>query len=111
MLRDISEPDWKVFRQLHAIALERFCERALAEIADVISSGKQSSHERYLAVFKLIQRRDKEIANAFNDPRRSAALEQLVCVQGHGLLTDEEMSRFSDETREFVQGLLDIRRR
>ena len=110
MLREIPETDWKVFRHFHPIALERFCERILSEIAQSISSGKQSSHERYLAAFKLIQRRDKEIAKVFNDPRRSAALEQLACIQGHELLTEEEMSRFSDETREFVQGLLDIRR-
>ena len=29
MSREISEADWKLFRQLHPLALERFCERVL----------------------------------------------------------------------------------
>ena len=33
MQRTISESDWKLFRQLHALALERFCERVLSEVA------------------------------------------------------------------------------
>src|SRR5437763_151822 len=29
---EIKEPDWKVLRRVHPLALERFCERVLAEI-------------------------------------------------------------------------------
>ena len=32
MQRTITEPDWKVFRQLHPVALDRFCQRVLAEV-------------------------------------------------------------------------------
>jgi hypothetical protein len=28
MATEIKESDWKLFRQLHQVALERFCERA-----------------------------------------------------------------------------------
>jgi hypothetical protein len=31
-MREIEEPDWKVLRRVHPLALERFCERVLAEI-------------------------------------------------------------------------------
>jgi hypothetical protein len=31
-VRQISEADWKLFRQLHALALERFCEGVLSEV-------------------------------------------------------------------------------
>ena len=31
MAREISETDWKLFRQLHPIAMERFCERVLSD--------------------------------------------------------------------------------
>jgi hypothetical protein len=109
MERSIPESDWKVFRQLHEIALERFCQRVLAEVEQLATDKrKQSSHERYLAVFKLIKRRDKELAAAFDDLRRSTALRQLVCIQSHELLTDEEMGRFSPETREAVKDFLAI---
>src|SRR5437867_8709064 len=105
MLRVISESDWKLFRQLRPIALERFCERVLAEIDRIASDGSETSHERYLAVFKLIEQRDKELAGAFDDFRRSTALYQLACIHSQGLLTDEEMGRFTAETRDIVQFL------
>ncbi|MCI0743676.1 MAG: hypothetical protein L0Y72_31990 [Gemmataceae bacterium] len=106
MSRTISEADWKVFRQVRQIALERFCERVLIDIARLASDIKKSSHERYLAVFKLIEERDEELAGAFNDMRRSTAFFQLARISRNELLTDEEMSRFSPETRAVVQSLL-----
>jgi hypothetical protein len=101
--RDISEADWKVFRQVHPLALERFCEQALAEVGRLASETGQSAHERYLAVFRLLQRRDKELAEAFTDFRRSTALLQLAILRLRGLVSDEEFARFSPETRGAVQ--------
>jgi hypothetical protein len=106
MSRTISEPDWKVFRQLQPLALERYCERVLTEIKQIAADSKKTSHERYLATYKLLQRRDRELADAFDDLRRSTALRQLACLQSHELLTDEEMARFSSETREVVRFFL-----
>ncbi len=108
MSRAIHESDWKVLRQLEPIALERFCQQVLSEISRFASDTNKTSHERYLAVFKLIEMRDRELANAFNNLRRSTALQQLACIQSHELLTEEEMSRFSAETRAAVQSLLAI---
>jgi hypothetical protein len=101
--RSISEADWKVFRQLREVALERFCERVLSEVGRVTSDPDKTAHERYLAVFRLVERRDRELADAFNDARRSTAWWQLARIQSHGLLTEDEMGRFSPETREAVQ--------
>jgi hypothetical protein len=99
MLRDISEADWKVLRQLKPIALERFCQQVLDEIGSLASDTSKTTHERYLAVFKRIEKRDRELAEAFDGLRRSTALQQLACMQSHGLLTEEEMARFSPQTR------------
>jgi hypothetical protein len=38
-VRQISEADWKLFRQLSALALERFCEGVLSEVGR-LASGK-----------------------------------------------------------------------
>jgi hypothetical protein len=103
MARDISEPDWKLFRQLHPLALERFCERALADVGRLASETGKSAHERYVAVFRLLLRRDKELAEAFNDLRRSTALLQLAILRSRKLVTDEEFARFSPETQGAVQ--------
>jgi hypothetical protein len=54
-------------------------------------------------VYQLVRRRDKELADAFNDFRRSTAFFILGHIQSHDLLTEEEMARFSPETRAVVQ--------
>ena len=102
-MRTISETDWKLFRKLRTLALERFCERTLSELSQVASRPGKGAHERYLAVFKLLQRRDKELADAFDDVRRSTAWQQLAIIRACGLLTDEEFVGFSPETRGAVQ--------
>jgi hypothetical protein len=103
MARQISESDWKLFRQVHPLALERFCEQVLADVDQLASQTGKSAHDRYLAVFRLLQRRDKELGEAFNDFRRSTAFLQLAILRSRGLVTDEEFARFSPETRAVVQ--------
>lgn len=108
MERGIHESDWKLFRQFQPLALDRFCQRVLAEVTRLAADTMASNHERYLAVFKLLQRRDEELADAFNDPRRSTALVQLARIQFQELLTEEEFTRFSPETRASVQVFLEM---
>lgn len=106
MLRDLKESDWKVFRRLHQTARERFCRRVLAELNQTASDVGKTGHERYLAVYKLMERRDRELAIAFDDLRRSTAIEKLVLIQTHRLLTEEEIAEFSLEVREAARFLL-----
>ena len=109
MERDIPERDWKLFsRELRPIALERFCERVLAEIGRVSSDDRRSHHERYLAVYGLVRDRDRDLADAFSDCRRSVARLHIGIIRRNGLLTDDEMSRFTPETREWVERMLTL---
>ena len=102
----ISELDWKLFRRLQSVALDLFCQRVLAEIDGIASDADKTHHERYLAIFQRIKKRDKKLANAFDEPRRSTAIQQLAYMQSHALLTPKEMSDFSVETRRAVRFLL-----
>jgi hypothetical protein len=105
---DIPERDWKLFRELQPIALERFCESVLSEIRG-ISESRQSAHKRYLSVFKTVRDQDKELATLFDSPRRSNAWLQLSLIHSHDLLTVEEMQRFSPETQHRVSELAKLR--
>src|SRR5262249_49303045 len=103
MSRDIPERDWKAFRELHKVALERLCEKILAEARQKTEASGPSSHEKYLNLYKLIHKRDREIARAFNDFRRSTAIMQIGVINSMGLLTDEELQRFSPETQQVIR--------
>ena len=106
MSREIKGSDWKLLRQMAPVALERFCQRILEEIDRLGSDSSKSHHQRYLAIFAVLQRRDHEIARAFNNMRRSTALTQLATIYSYGLLTEEEFSRLSPETRSVIELLL-----
>jgi hypothetical protein len=108
MSPEIRESDWKLFRQLHEVALDRFCSQVLSEMSQIASdaTAAKSNHERYLAMWDRLRSRDKELSNVFNGARRWVALEQLAMIQARQLLTKEEMSRFSEETRKIVSRYL-----
>jgi hypothetical protein len=109
-MRDIAESDWKLLRQLHQVALDRFCQRVLSEVGKLTAAAEPNPHQRYLAVCELIRHRDREMAEAFDDLRRSTALLRLARIQSQHLLTEEEFGYFSRPTRDAVEALLAVRR-
>jgi hypothetical protein len=103
-----SERDWKYLRALHATALDRYCTRVLDESSAVIRDTSDSSHDRYLRLFHLLQERNDEMATAFDDLRRSTAVQRLAAMVGLGLLTEQELAGFNADVQETVRALRDI---
>jgi hypothetical protein len=108
MPRDFPESDWKIFRKHRELALDRFCERVIAEIAALAAKSGKSSHERYLEIFRLLKQRNEVLSDCLDDVRRSTAVTQLARIRHHELLTAEEFAQFSPETRAAVESLLEI---
>ena len=97
MFKSISEPDWKLFRNLREVALERLCQQVIEQIQATAGSS-QSYHERYLAIYAFVQERDKQIADTFDSLSRSTALMSLVTMRSLDLVSDSELVAFSNET-------------
>jgi hypothetical protein len=101
-MHNFPESDWRILRELSRVALERFCQRILQEAAHLVNGiegNTRDFHDRYLSLFKLLHERDDEMAEAFNDLRRSHAIWQLTAMWKLKLLTEGELARFSDATR------------
>lgn len=101
-MKDIREADWKRLRDLKAMALDRFCARVLSDIERVSSDSAATSHQRYLAIYDLIQKRDKELGSIFDGLSRSSAVEKLLLMHHAGLLTDDETAAFSEDVRNVI---------
>ncbi|MCE9662549.1 hypothetical protein LY622_03770 [Halomonas sp. M5N1S17] len=95
----IRESDWKVFKRLRAVALERFSQRALDECQKICSKRDATAHERYGELYGLIHERNREMALAFDHFSRSSALSCLRLIRMHHLLTEAEVAEFSEETQ------------
>ncbi len=101
-MADIPERDRKWLAQVSPIALDRFCEKALSEAAKLAGAPNARNHERYLRLRKLLRKRDRELAAAFDDHRRSTAINKIAEIRALGLFTEEEFAGFSEETRKRV---------
>jgi hypothetical protein len=99
----IPEADWRVFRSLHPIWIDRFCKRVNGELLRTLSDDSRDAYQQYLDAYKLMHKRDKEIASAFDDFRRSTAIVQIAIIRKLGVITDEELGRFSESTRASLQ--------
>jgi hypothetical protein len=99
------EIDWKIFREIRGLALERFCKSVLAELDALVQDESRNHHERYLDVFRLLRDRDDELAHAFNDPRRSRMIVQLSAIHAYDLLEPDELARFTADTRGTIESL------
>jgi hypothetical protein len=99
----IKESDWKIFRNLREFALERYCHRVLGDVRVTVDEQDKTYHQRYLNLFELLRQKDKELAFAFDAPRRSQAFIQLMTIITEDLLTDAEVRQFSQETRDRIE--------
>jgi len=93
----IPESDWKTFKRVRLLALERFSQRVLDDCQRICCDESLSAHERYRALYALLEDRDQEISAAFDDFRRSTARLCLKLMRRQGVVTDEEMVEFSAE--------------
>ncbi|WP_248916757.1 hypothetical protein [Pseudomonas moorei] len=96
------ESDWKKFKELYKIALDRFCLRVLAEAETIAEHDALSPHARYRTLYQLMRDRDKDIVRTFDHYSRSSALMALETMVSHDLLTDAELSVLSDEAQAMV---------
>ena len=104
---NLPESDWKTLSRLKPLALDRLCQRIFQESESIIARAKEGEkHHAYLDLYKHIHASDETVADCFNDWKRSQAIIILANWRSNDLLTEEEFSVFSSETRAMVEVLL-----
>ncbi|MGM0553693.1 MAG: hypothetical protein ACQETK_07840 [Pseudomonadota bacterium] len=96
----IKESDWKRFSRLKETALDRYCERALANCRATMEQEARSNHDRFLDLYEQLLEANKRLAFIFDGHARSKALDQFRCMRREGLVEDAELEAF---TTEFVE--------
>lgn len=103
--RNFPEADWKHWRRISPVALDRFCSGALEQAVEIVQ-GDGTAHARFLRLHDMLRDRDEQLSRVFDDQRRSRAYRQLAAAADLGLLTPEEFAGFSGETKALVAVLL-----
>jgi hypothetical protein len=99
----IKESDWKKFKKLKEVALDRFCAETLAECSSVIEKEGTSNHSKYLALYQAIHGADRRLASLFDDHSRSKAPMQLMMIRSAGLVRDSELESLSEDFRKATE--------
>ena len=102
----IPEKDWKLLKSRKEEKLNVACDEILVEVSLIIASKGKDDHKAYLEVWDKVQSGNIAIANMFNDLRRSNAVLKLATWKRNGLLTEKELSEFSEETRLRIKGIV-----
>jgi predicted Zn-ribbon and HTH transcriptional regulator len=74
MARDFPERDWKLLRELHPIAAERYIRRILDEIRSLTTPEESEAYEALERIKKTVKERDKVLNALFDEQRRSQAV-------------------------------------
>ena len=99
----MKESEWKKFKKLKDICLERFCERVLANASSVVSEKGKTSLDRYYDLYQLIQDEDEDLEKAFDGLSRSKAFMQLLLMYRMKLVEESELDEFEDETKNEIR--------
>ena len=93
----MKESDWKLFREIKENAIEQFCRVALSEFGEIINNEDQSTHERYLYLYKIVDNTNRKMSLLFDGHSRSKAWLQLLAIRGEGLANERLVSELSEE--------------
>ena len=103
-MREIAEKDWKYFSSLKVVFLNRFAEETLSKISKIIASKDiESKHEKYIKIYRYVEKRDKILADDLSDFRRSNAKLKILVIYRMGLIEPEEFNQFSEDVKDFVR--------
>ena len=99
MSQSVPERDWKYLRKIQPEMLESLCRRINQQVGKLLKKSMPSEHERYLQLYRHIEKSDQIVTNCFNDWRRSNIWLKITALRQEGLLTDEHLSHISDEVK------------
>jgi hypothetical protein len=107
MIDKIKESDWKYLKKLKPILLERACAQINKDAGTLLEEGvNHDQHELYIKMYRHYNEKDDIIAECFDDYRRSNAKFRILSLVRHGIMSDEELQGFSDDTKKIARVMI-----
>ena len=104
-MRHIPESDWKKLRKIKDNMLNTSCRNIFQKIDGISKKIDGREHEAYLELWKLLNKEDKDISIMFDDLKRSNAVQKLSAWKQKGIISNEQISGFTDETQQIIEFL------
>jgi hypothetical protein len=98
-----TEGDWKYISRLHAVLLEEFSRRLNREVAELLRRTDITEDEKRHLIYKHVRARDRDVADCFNDWKRSNLPITALFLRKHGLLAEHHLRDLSPEAASFLR--------
>ena len=107
-MKTITESDWKKAKRFHSKILGRACEKIFDDVELIYKNRSENIHKSYLELYTLINEKNHELSEMFDDLRRSNIIIKITSWKRNNLISDEEFSEFSSETQESVNYIINL---
>jgi hypothetical protein len=105
MFGDPPERDWKFLRSVFDEMLEALSRRINDEVRAILARTDMSENEKRRSVYDIVRKRDRVVAECFDDWRRSRLYERCWALKQHGLLKPEYIAKLTPESQKAISPL------
>ena len=95
-----KETDWRGFRDISPELRERYLRARNVELASILGDDRLSPTERFWAIEEQTREIAKVLRECFDGHSRSKMELFIMVMLTHGVMTEDDLSRFSEEVRE-----------
>lgn len=97
-----AESDWKKFRAIVPELRERYLRDRNTELAFILKGETLTPTEKFWAASERIEEIGGILRACLDDLRRSNMVHSLKLMYRHQMISDEDLSGFSEELRERI---------
>ena len=108
-IMDISQMDWKLFREKLSDRQENYMEGLVKEYANFLNDDKKPASEKFWELEKRIKE-DKRHLGVIMEMSKSEAIWDIVRLIRLKVITYNDLSDFSDELQNEVKRILEMSR-
>ena len=108
-IMDISQMDWKLFREKLSDWQENYMEGLVKEYANFLNDDKKPASEKFWELEKRIKE-DKRHPGVIMEMSKSEAIGDIVRLIRLKVITYDDLSDFSDELQNEVKRILEMSR-
>ena len=108
-IMDISQMDWKLFREKLSDRQENYMEGLVKEYANFLNDDKKPASEKFWELEKRIKE-DKRHPGVIMELKKSEVIWDIVRLIRLKVITYDDLSDFSDELQNEVKRILEMSR-
>jgi hypothetical protein len=105
-----KESDWKNYKLIVPELRERFLRNRNTELMAILARESLTSTENFWDTYERLEEIKGIIRDCLDDHRRSMMIHNLMLMYYHKMITDDDLSGFSEEVRKRISTIVDIQK-